>query len=75
MASASTFGLSDQRATEVLGEVFAATEDWRQVAASNGIAERDLARMTDAFETPRRPRLTSQPGESFLLPTRPLPWR
>jgi len=49
-ASAATFGLNDQRATEVLNEVFAATANWRQVAAGNGIAEREMNRMADAFD-------------------------
>lgn len=50
MASAATFGLEDERATEVLGEVFAGTANWRQVAAGNGIAEREMNRMADAFD-------------------------
>jgi serine/threonine-protein kinase HipA len=50
MASAAAFGLSDEQATQILGQVFAATEDWRQAAASNGIAERELTRMADAFD-------------------------
>lgn len=49
-ASAATFGLKDERATEVLNEVFAATANWRQVAAGNGIAEREMNRMADAFD-------------------------
>ena len=44
------YGLSDEQATQILGQVFAATEDWRQAAASNGIAERELTRMADAFD-------------------------
>ncbi len=50
MASAATFGLTGQEANQVLGEVRDATKGWRTSAASNGIPERDLARMTDAFE-------------------------
>lgn len=49
-ASAASFGLKDERATEVLDEVFAATANWRQVAAGNGIAEREMNRMADAFD-------------------------
>ncbi|GGU36343.1 type II toxin-antitoxin system HipA family toxin [Nocardioides albus] len=49
-ASAAAFGLKDERATEVLDEVFAATASWRQVAAGNGIAEREMNRMADAFD-------------------------
>lgn len=50
MASAAAFGLSHEQARQILGQVFAATEDWRQAAASNGIAERELTRMADAFD-------------------------
>lgn len=50
MASVAAFGLSDEQARQILGQVFAATEDWRQAAASNGIAERELTRMADAFD-------------------------
>lgn len=50
MASAATFGLTGQNATKVLGEVRSATQGWRHVAASNGIPEREQARMADAFD-------------------------
>jgi len=50
MASAAVFGLSSQQARHVLSEVFDATKTWRQVASSNGIAKRELARMEDAFD-------------------------
>ncbi|MFE7225249.1 hypothetical protein ACFU7D_10725 [Nocardioides sp. NPDC057577] len=40
----------DERSTEVFGEVFAATANWRQVAAGNGIAKREMNRMADAFD-------------------------
>jgi serine/threonine-protein kinase HipA len=50
MASAATFGLGDEQAAQTLGEVVAATQNWRHVATSNGIAERELSRMADAFD-------------------------
>ena len=50
MATAATFGLEHDQAAEVLGEVLTATENWRQVAAGNGIAQREMNRMADAFE-------------------------
>lgn len=50
MASAATFGLNEERATTVLREVMAATADWRQVAAGNGIPEREIARFEDPFD-------------------------
>lgn len=50
MASAATFGLSDDLATKTLHEVLDATADWRKVATSNGIPERELGRMSDAFD-------------------------
>jgi serine/threonine-protein kinase HipA len=50
MASASTFGLDARRARQVLADVFAATREWRDVATANGIADREQARMAEAFE-------------------------
>lgn len=55
MVAAATFGLTDERAVEALAEVFAATAGWRQVAAGNGIAEREMTRMADAFDGLRAP--------------------
>ena len=50
MASAATFGLSDEVATKTLQEVLDATADWRQVATGNGTPDRELGRMSDAFD-------------------------
>lgn len=50
MASAATFGLTEELATRTLHEVLHAVADWRQVATGNGIPERELDRMADAFD-------------------------
>jgi len=50
MASASNFGLSTTRAENVLQEVFDATAGWRQAASRNGIPEREMTLMADAFD-------------------------
>lgn len=50
MASAATFGVNRERARQVLGEVFDATKDWRQVAAGNGIAQREMSHMAEALD-------------------------
>jgi len=50
MSTAATFGLADRLARQILGEVAAATADWRQVAIGNGIPERELGLMADAFD-------------------------
>lgn len=54
MASAATFGLSQELAKRTLDDMFAATADWRQIATGNGIPERELERMSDAFDGLRR---------------------
>ena len=50
MLSARDFGLSDTAARTILGQVFAATRQWREVATSNGIPASDLKRFEAAFE-------------------------
>lgn len=55
LASAPTFGLTHQQAAEALSDVFAATETWREVAASNGIPAREMNRMAEAFDGLRSP--------------------
>jgi serine/threonine-protein kinase HipA len=49
-AAAASFGLDHRQAGQVLEEVFEATTAWRQVAVGNGIPERELNRMSDAFD-------------------------
>ncbi|MCW2491545.1 MAG: hypothetical protein JWN47_909 [Frankiales bacterium] len=43
------FRLPDGHATADLGEVVTATRHWRQVAARNGLSERELHLMQPAF--------------------------
>lgn len=50
MAIAPQFGIKPVRAREILTDVFAATQDWRKAAAANGVREREITRMTGAFE-------------------------
>jgi serine/threonine-protein kinase HipA len=50
LTAAGSFGLTDAQATQALSEVAAATTAWRQVAAANGIPERELSRMAGAFD-------------------------
>jgi serine/threonine-protein kinase HipA len=50
LTAAGSFGLTDAQATQALSEVAAATTAWRQVAAANGIRERELSRMAGAFD-------------------------
>jgi serine/threonine-protein kinase HipA len=44
------FRLDADSALEVLGEVARATASWRRIAASHGLAPRDLDDMEPAFE-------------------------
>lgn len=50
VVSAPSFGLSASSARETVGDVFAATEVWREVAAGNGIGAAERARFAGAFD-------------------------
>ncbi len=50
LGSAADFGLQDQLARRVLDEVLAATSNWRQVAAANGLSETTTERFSDALD-------------------------
>ncbi|WP_166353443.1 type II toxin-antitoxin system HipA family toxin [Phytoactinopolyspora limicola] len=50
MDSAPVFGLDADQAKRILTDVFSATEAWRRVAKANGITERQVGHMKDAFE-------------------------
>lgn len=50
LANADTFGLDRHSARQVLGDVFAATENWRQVADRNGISAAECRRFEPVFE-------------------------
>lgn len=50
MASAASFGLTVDIATRGLHDVLEATANWRQVATANGITERELGLMSEAFD-------------------------
>ena len=44
------FGLTEDRAAIMLGDILAATANWRSVAADNGISEGELGRFAPAFD-------------------------
>lgn len=50
MSVVSLFRLAEDGAASVLGEVLAATPRWREVAASHGLPEAEIAEMEWAFE-------------------------
>lgn len=50
MVSAPSFGLSAFSARETVGDVFAATEAWREVAVGNGIGASECARFAGACD-------------------------
>jgi serine/threonine-protein kinase HipA len=50
MTNAAFFGLDQRAARQTLAEVFAATENWRDMANRNGVAEAQLHRFADAFD-------------------------
>lgn len=54
-AAASAFGLSQSDAERALADTFDATREWRQVAASNGVTEREMTLMADSFDGLRPP--------------------
>lgn len=53
MLHADEFGLNADAASGILTEVNAATLDWREVAAANGIPESEMKRFEGAFEGAR----------------------
>ncbi|HTW43661.1 MAG TPA: HipA domain-containing protein [Solirubrobacteraceae bacterium] len=54
MEVAELFGLSQREALGVLGELLDATEPWRELAASNGLASGEIERLVPAFEHAER---------------------
>ena len=48
--NAEYFGVSAARASEIIGEVAAATSSWREVASSLGVKPSEIERMSTAFE-------------------------
>lgn len=54
MLCAAAFGVSSERARQVLLDVITATREWRRVAASNGIAENEIERFDEIFDVCRK---------------------
>lgn len=44
------YGVRRSQASAILREIFAATSEWRQCAASNGVPKREFSLMEDAFD-------------------------
>ncbi len=51
---AELFGVGEQEARKILGEVAAATDRWREVAHASGLGKAEIERMEAAFEHPER---------------------
>ena len=51
---AELFGLDEQGAQQVIGEVLEATDDWREAAGAAGLGKGEIERMEPAFEHKER---------------------
>lgn len=54
--AAPSFGLSRSDAERALSDMFDATQQWREVAASNGVTNKEMTLMADTFDGLRPPR-------------------